>query len=176
MTTSVSCAMVQFGKRFETSQTRRWLRHNVDYERLKLLLELVSRAHERNPGATRQANFGVEGGARGLLEETERRAWDLPTRKAGGAVLARGLEPRERAALATLLERNLKTGAAGGLKRASSLTNLAALAQSPGGADETSTWHWTRWLFSSEMPESRVRPRPFFSILAALGDGNFFFF
>ena len=31
--------MVQFGKRFETSQTRRWLRHNADYERLEIITE-----------------------------------------------------------------------------------------------------------------------------------------
>ena len=39
--------MVQFGRRFQTSQTRRWQRHNADYARLKLLLDLACAARER---------------------------------------------------------------------------------------------------------------------------------
>ena len=61
--------MVQFGKRFETSQTRRWLRHNADYERLKLLLNLAGAAREREPAekTTGLNNFGDRDNA-GLLE------------------------------------------------------------------------------------------------------------
>ena len=61
--------MVQFGKRFETSQTRRWLRHNADYERLKLLLNLAGAAREREPAEKTIGlnNFGDRDNA-GLLE------------------------------------------------------------------------------------------------------------
>mmetsp|Transcript_21635 Transcript_21635/g.66507 ORF Transcript_21635/g.66507 Transcript_21635/m.66507 type:complete len:231 (+) Transcript_21635:298-990(+) len=42
--------MVQFGRRFETSQTRRWTRHNADYERLKLLIQIAATARDRDDG------------------------------------------------------------------------------------------------------------------------------
>ena len=54
--------MVQFGKRFESAQKGRWQRHNADYERLKLLLALATKAHERAPSTAHVSNYGEAGG------------------------------------------------------------------------------------------------------------------
>ena len=63
--------MVQFGKRFESAQKGRWQRHNADYERLKLLLALATKAHERAPSTAHVSNYGEAGGGDiGLLDKS----------------------------------------------------------------------------------------------------------
>ncbi|KAH8052323.1 thromboxane A2 receptor binding protein [Aureococcus anophagefferens] len=127
--------MVQFGKRFESAQKGRWQRHNADYERLKLLLALATKAHERAPSTAHVSNYGDAGGGDvGLLAKA-----------AGGD----GGPPPGAATLW------LKNRGAARVPRPASLNNLSLLggAASPGAADDES-WHWTRWLFSSKMPES----------------------
>ena len=139
--------MVQFGKRFETSQTRRWLRHNADYERLKLLLNLAGAAREREPAekTTGLNNFGDRDNA-GLLESDVVLA---------PGVFDSGLEALEKQALETLWRKNRKRGP---LAKSTSLSNMECFAfASPGSptsdADDDA-WHWTRWLFSSRLPRS----------------------
>lgn len=139
--------MVQFGKRFETSQTRRWSRHNADYERLKLLINLVGAAREREGPETTVGltNFGrSEDG--GLLESDVQ--------------LCEGVfepsEALEKNALETLWRKNRKRGP---LAKSTSLSNLERFAfgtvHSPKGDDlEDDAWHWSRWLFSSRLPRS----------------------
>ena len=105
--------MVQFGKRFETSQTRRWLRHNADYERLKLLLNLAGAAREREPAekTTGLNNFGDRDNA-GLLESDVVLA---------PGVFDSGLEALEKQALETLWRKNRKRGP---LAKSTSLSNM----------------------------------------------------
>ena len=139
--------MVQFGKRFETSQTRRWLRHNADYERLKLLLNLAGAAREREPAEKTIGlnNFGDRDNA-GLLESDVVLA---------PGVFDSGLEALEKQALETLWRKNRKRGP---LAKSTSLSNMERFAfaspGSPTSADDDDAWHWTRWLFSSRLPRS----------------------
>ncbi|KAH8054745.1 hypothetical protein JL722_8693 [Aureococcus anophagefferens] len=140
--------MVQFGKRFESAQKGRWQRHNADYERLKLLLALATKAHERAPSTAHVSNYGDAGGGDvGLLAKAAGGDGGPPP-----GSLDASLSPTERKALATLW---LKNAARARVPRPASLNNLSLLggAASPGAADDES-WHWTRWLFSSKMPES----------------------
>ena len=142
--------MVQFGKRFESAQKGRWQRHNADYERLKLLLALATKAHERAPSTAHVSNYGDAGGGDvGLLDKSAGDGDNAPP-----GTLDAALSPTERKALATLWLKN-RGGARPRVPRPASLNNLSLLggAASPGAADDES-WHWTRWLFSSKMPES----------------------
>ena len=142
--------MVQFGKRFESAQKGRWQRHNADYERLKLLLALATKAHERAPSTAHVSNYGDAGGGDiGLLAKSAGGDGGPPP-----GSLDASLSPTERQALATLWLKN-RGGARPRVPRPASLNNLSLLggAASPGAADDES-WHWTRWLFSSKMPES----------------------
>ena len=139
--------MVQFGKRFETSQTRRWLRHNADYERLKLLLNLAGAAREREPAEKTIGlnNFGDRDNA-GLLESDVVLA---------PGVFDSGLEALEKQALETLWRKNRKRGP---LAKSTSLSNMERFAFASPGSPTRDTdddaWHWTRWLFSSRLPRS----------------------
>ena len=114
--------MVQFGKRFETSQTRRWLRHNADYERLKLLLNLAGAAREREPAEKTIGlnNFGDRDNA-GLT--------GIGCGPSAGR-LRFGPGALEKQALETLWRKNRKRGP---LAKSTSLSNMERFAfASPG--------------------------------------------
>mmetsp|Transcript_4009 Transcript_4009/g.11816 ORF Transcript_4009/g.11816 Transcript_4009/m.11816 type:complete len:894 (-) Transcript_4009:27-2708(-) len=142
--------MVQFGRRFQTSQTRRWQRHNADYARLKLLLDLACAAREREQrGPCGARNFE---GAEHLLVLPEAGQFTAPE-----GTLAAGLQENERRALATLWAKN-RAGANTLPSKASSLSNLQEFAfgsthTPPRESDDDDGWHWTRWLFASKLPQ-----------------------
>ena len=127
--------MVQFGKRFETSQTRRWLRHNATTT-LKLLLIWPARRGEREPAEKTIGlnNFGDRDNA-GLLESDVVLA---------PGVFDSGLEALEKQALETLWRKNRKRGP---LAKSTSLSNMERFAfaspGSPTSADDDDAWHWT---------------------------------
>ena len=152
--------MVQFAKRLEDAKQQKWIASYCDYDRLKLLLKLLTGAAKRRDGAAVGAlNFG--GGACGelgddsgfgLLEPT-------PTLDAGLApdesdrllrVLAHGSgEPRRRGpGLKRATSMHSGLGAFGGSSGA-----LHLLAPDGSRGDEEAT-HWTRALFSAFAEDS----------------------
>ncbi|KAH8072251.1 hypothetical protein JL720_11293 [Aureococcus anophagefferens] len=139
--------MVQFGKRFESAQKGRWQRHNADYERLKLLLALATKAHERAPSTAHVSNYGDAGGGDvGLLAKAAGGDGGPPP-----GSLDASLSPTER-----------KAPRRSGSRTAARGPGAARVAQQPEPPRRRRVARRRRrrvvaldaWLFSSKMPES----------------------